>query len=343
MPPLRPQRTDALKRAFDKIVVISKKTQVEELIERFNTRDQARFYITSLGGDFSVYESAHEIYHAAAKALRQALTNFQVRTQWIERSFLPTFTFGRNDLVITFGPDGLVVNTAKYLGAQPLLAFNPDPATMDGVLIPFTVDKAPAVLGNVLEGQAPTQAITMAQAVLNDGRSLFAVNDLFIGQKTHVSARYILKHGEQKEAQSSSGIIISTGAGSSGWHRSILAGAAGEMAAFASPKALEKARSRYRFEQTARSLAFHVREPFETRTTGASMVRGTIKAELPLMVISQMPKNGVIFSDGIEADFLEFNSGAIATVQVAGRHLNLVQGPGEHHGRGRASHVSGGS
>ena len=88
----------------------------------------------------------------------------------------------------------------------------------------------------------------MTQAVLNDGRSLFAVNDLFIGQKTHISARYILKQGDQQEAQSSSGIIISTGAGSSGWHRSILAGAAGEMAAFASPKALEKARTHYRFE-----------------------------------------------------------------------------------------------
>ncbi len=332
-----------MKSAFDKIVVISKKTQVEELIERFNTRDQARFYITSLGGDFSVYETSHQIYHAAAAALRQALASSRVRTQWIERSFLPTFTFGRKDLAITLGPDGLVVNTAKYLDAQPLLAFNPDPATMDGVLIPFTVDKAQVVIAKALEGHAPTQAVTMAQATLNDGRSLFAVNDLFIGQKTHVSARYILKQGDHQEAQSSSGIIISTGAGSSGWHRSILAGAAGEMAAFAAPKAIEKARTHYRFEPTARSLVFHVREPFETRATGASMVRGTIKAESPLVVISQMPKNGVIFSDGVEADFLEFNSGAIATVQVGGRHLNLVQAASGRGGVKRASHVSGGS
>jgi hypothetical protein len=97
------------------------------------------------------------------------------------------------------------------------------------------------------------------------------------------------------------------------------------MEAFAPAKAVEKARSHYRFEPTARSLVFHVREPFETRTTSARLVRAEITPETPLIVISQMPKNGVIFSDGIETDFLEFNSGAIATVQLADRHLNLVK------------------
>jgi NAD kinase len=316
---------------FDKIVVVTKHTQVEELIMRFNTRAQARFYIKSLGGDVSVYESAHELYRAAAATLRLALAGYQVRTQWIERDFLPTFTFGRNDLVITLGPDGIVVNTAKYLDSQPLLAFNPDPATIDGVLIPFDVNQAAGVIGLVLSGVMPTQTITMAQAVLKDGRSLFAVNDLFIGQKTHVSARYVLKHAGQEEAQSSSGIIVSTGAGSSGWHRSILAGAAGEMAAYGSSKALEKARAEYRFDPSSRWLVFHVREPFESRTSSAGLVRGKITMEQPLEVVSQMPKNGVIFSDGIEADFLDFNSGAVATVQLAQRHLNLVQAAAGQH------------
>ena len=47
---------------------------------------------------------------------------------------------------------GLVVNTAKYLDGQPLVAFNPDPARMDGVLIPFPVNSAADVLSLVLEG-----------------------------------------------------------------------------------------------------------------------------------------------------------------------------------------------
>lgn len=36
-----------------------------------------------------------------------------------------------------------------------------------------------------------------------------------------------------------------------------------------------------------------------------------------------MPRNGVIFSDGVEEDFLTFNSGSIATVGIAGRKLRL--------------------
>jgi hypothetical protein len=37
-----------------------------------------------------------------------------------------------------------------------------------------------------------------------------------------------------------------------------------------------------------------------------------------------MPQNGVIFSDGIEEDRLEFNSGTIARIGLADRTLRLV-------------------
>ena len=69
--------------------------------------------------------------------------------------------------------------------------------------------------------------MTMAQAELNDGQRLLAVNDLFIGARTHVSARYRLRYQGREEDQSSSGLIVSTGAGSTGWYRSLLTGAAG--------------------------------------------------------------------------------------------------------------------
>jgi hypothetical protein len=37
-----------------------------------------------------------------------------------------------------------------------------------------------------------------------------------------------------------------------------------------------------------------------------------------------MPDQGVIFSDGVEADYVAFNSGAIATVRIAQQKTNLV-------------------
>src|SRR5688500_18012751 len=131
---------------FDKIVVITKKTSLDELVERMGTRAQARFYLeqaararpNGAGPDWAEYESAHAAYHHALGVLKASLPR-GARVQCIDRGFLPTFTFGERDFVVTLGPDGLVVNTAKYLYGQPLFAVNPDPARIEGILSLFPV------------------------------------------------------------------------------------------------------------------------------------------------------------------------------------------------------------
>lgn len=309
--------------AFDQIVVVTQKTALEELVERFNTREQARFYLEHMGASFEDYQSAHDAYRAALAGLKDALPA-GVRHQFVERSFLPNFLFGGRDLVVTLGRDGLVVNTAKYLAGQPLVAVNPDPRRIDGVLLPFAVPEAAAVLRRTLGGDCMTRRVTMAKAALNDGQTLYAVNDLFIGQRTHLSARYRLRFRDTEENQSSSGIIVSTGAGSTGWFRSILTGAAGVVDGFGRKKVAKPVRDQYRFGWDADYLYFSVREPFVSKVSGAELVFGKIESKDQLVVTSQMPQNGVIFSDGIEADYLEFNSGRIARVVVAEKKVLLI-------------------
>lgn len=311
--------------AFEKIVVITQKTALEELVERYNTRAQAKFYLEHVGTSFESYQAAHDAYTAALEGLKQSLPG-SVRTQFVERSFLPNFLFGESDLVVTLGRDGLVVNTAKYLASQPLLALNPDPRRIDGVLAVYPSESAGKVLSEVLRGDYSTRRITMAQASLDNGQVLFGVNDLFIGQRTHLSARYRLQLGRLHEDQSSSGIIVSTGAGSTGWLRSILTGAAAVVEAFAGKKGkgASDVRDRYRFDWDADYLCFSVREPFISKTSGAQLAFGRIEAGEELIITSQMPQQGVIFSDGIEADYLEFNSGRIARIGVADRQVQLI-------------------
>jgi NAD kinase len=315
----------------EKIVVITRKTALEELVERFNTRSQARFYLDHMGSDnsFEEYQAAHDTYHRALDALKASLPK-GLRSQFIDRSFLPTFTFGETDLVVTLGPDGLVVNTAKYLIRQPLLALNPDPGRIDGILIPFRIEQATVALQAFLSSQVSLQRIAMAKVELNDGQILYAVNDLFIGQQTHVSARYRLEYRRESEEQSSSGIIVSTGAGSTGWFRSILTGASGVMQAFSQAEEIQAAREQYRFDWEASYLYFSVREPFVSRSSSARTIFGRIEASEQLRVFSGMPRNGVIFSDGIEMDYLPFNSGAIARIGLAERRLHLVTPWREH-------------
>jgi len=309
--------------AFDKVLVVTQKTALEELIERYNTRDQARFYVEHMGVSFDGYQAAHDAYRNAVNLLTRSLPQ-GVRHQFIDRSFLPTFLFGECDLVVALGRDGLVANTAKYLKGQPLVGLNPDPERIDGVLLPFPISKADSVLNDVVAGKYTAREVTMAQASLNDGRTLLAVNDLFLGQRTHTSARYRIAVGDRAEDQSSSGVIVSTGAGSTGWYRSILAGAAGVVEEFGGPKVVRAIREKYRFDWEARELRFTVREPFVSKTSRAGLVCGSVAEGKELVITSQMPRDGVIFSDGIEADRLEFNSGGVVKIGVAARRLRLV-------------------
>jgi hypothetical protein len=83
-------------------------------------------------------------------------------------------------------------------------------------------------------------------------------------------------------------------------------------------------RNPYRFDWEARYLAFNNRELFISGTSAAAIVFGTISDGASLKIVSNMPQNGVIFSDGVEEDRLDFNSRATATISLAERTLRLV-------------------
>jgi len=306
-----------------KIVLVTRKTRLEGLVERFNTRGQARFYIEHSGGDFSFFETEHERYYAAVSTLSDQLPRL-ARLQVVERGFLPNFLFGDQDVVVTVGIDGLVVNTAKYLNGQLLVAVNPDPTQIDGVLLPFRVDQALDAARRALQGQAKTRQVSMAEACLNDGQNLLAFNDLFIGVRSHVSARYIIRWGQVQEKHSSSGIIVSTGAGSTGWLSSLFNMANGLACRFGSAPAGAPAVSAPQLAWDCEQLVFVVREPFASKASSAEIVCGLIDPQNPLVIESQIPDGGVIFSDGVEADFLSFNAGSTATINLAVRKTRLV-------------------
>ena len=73
-----------------------------------------------------------------------------------------------------------------------------------------------------------------------------------------------------------------------------------------------------------RALLWAVREPFRSQTTGASLVCGRLRGDEPLTIESEMASGGVIFSDGVEEDFLEFATGTIAKIGVARQRARLV-------------------
>ena len=298
-----------------KIVLVIRETRLANLKARFATRAQAKFYVSRLGQDFGDYEREENAYRGAIAQAQETLAGVG-RVQVVDRKLLPNFVFGPEDIVVALGQDGLVANTLKYAGELPLIGVNPDPARWDGRLLPFQVKDLGKVAADTFRNARPVCLVDMAEAELNTGTQLFAVNDLFIGVRGHSSARYRITVNGQSEDHSSSGVIVSTGLGSTGWYRSIITGAAAIAGVKTPPTD---------FAWDSGELRFSVREPFPSRVTGTAIVSGKVMGGKTLVLESSMGEGGVIFSDGIESDFLEFNSGTKATIRLARRKGRLVQ------------------
>jgi NAD kinase len=329
-------------RIDQKIVIVTRSTQLAALRRRYNTRSQARFQIVSAKkrelaregqpssadldelaeASFDEVDRAAEQYDRSVQQIRRDLDfdEFDLPVQVIDRGFLPNFVFGPRDVVVTVGQDGLVANTAKYAIGLPIVAVNPDPQRIDGILLPFRTEQARAAVRLVLHGKANLREVTMAEAVLDDGQRLLAFNELFIGVNSHVSARYRLTVAGTSELQSSSGLIVSTGAGSTGWLSSVFNMAAGVARLAGGGTAMQPVR----FAWEDPRLVYVVREPFVSKASGMRLVAGIVEPGRELAIESEMASNGVIFSDGVERDFLEFNAGVTARVRIAPTKARLV-------------------
>jgi len=342
-----------MKRETENVIIVKSKTRLELLTEKFNTQAQAKFYIQQSEQNFINLKSSENL-----KSKKSSMPNMQVRKQRqeqtnssyddyqlqhdtffnsldviqkkisklakikiIDRSFLPTYVFSENDIVIVVGQDGLVANTAKYVNNIPILGINPDPNRFDGILLPFNSTNFEDTFYEVLENRYQYKLVTMAEAKLNDGQKLLAFNDLFIGPTSHSSARYKITFNEESENHSSSGIIVSTGAGSTGWLSSMFNMVSGISKVFYSSS--DKF-SQQPLEWDASKLVFVVREPFASKYSQTNLSAGIINQNAELILESLMPENGIIFSDGIETDFLKFNSGTIATIGIAEQKAKLV-------------------
>ncbi len=338
------------KQKIENAIIVRSKTRLEQLTERFNTKDQAKFYINqsqekfySKKGDFNKnaglnikikskqkktqavtnefadYELENELFYDTIDEVQNRISQ-KLKVKILDQDYLTNYIFTAKDLVVVIGQDGLVANTAKYVGDRPIIAINPDESRYDGVLLPFNSDNFMFAVDQVISGNYNFTNVTLAEAKLNDGQRLLAFNDLFIGVSKHSSARYQISYATRQENHSSSGIIISTGAGSTGWISSLFNMTNGIMKEYTKGDVID-----YKpLAKDAKKLIFVVREPFVSKTSQANIVIGEIFEGSTLIIESLMPQDGIIFSDGIQSDFLTFNSGSIVEIGVAKEKAVLV-------------------
>tara|TARA_R110001599_G_scaffold299847_2_gene504916 strand:- start:2965 stop:3858 length:894 start_codon:yes stop_codon:yes gene_type:complete len=287
-------------------VFVTRETDYELLINRHATIGQARFFLKTRGQQLSTLEDRHEHFSAVLKQARAAIPD-DWRQTLVRRADLDRFLFAEDDLVIAIGQDGLVANVAKYLRGQNVVGVNPDPILYDGVLARHHVGELAGRLEAIMASDCEIERRTMVEGVLDNGQKLVALNELFVGHRSHQSARYQIVDGEQSENHSSSGLIVASGTGTTGWARSIM----------------EATGQHLRLAPSDQALAYFVREPFPSVSTGTSLRSGKVHAK-PLEVTSRMNDGGVIFADGMEQDFLSFDWGRSIAIGISAQVLNLV-------------------
>lgn len=148
----------------------------------------------------------------------------------------------------------------------------------------------------------------MVEAIVDDGQRLRALNEIFAGDRGHQSARYDLRVGGSVETQSSSGVVVGTGTGSSGWLASLWEQ---NRPGFGLPAA------------TSGEIAYFVREAWPSGTTGTSLTAGLLAEGEGLELSARSTL--VVFGDGIERDFLRLEWGQGLTVRKAEGGLKLMR------------------
>ncbi|RRR73268.1 NAD(+)/NADH kinase, partial [Streptomyces sp. RP5T] len=201
-------------------VLVHRTTEYEELVAHHGTHGQAAFFLGSRGRDIAEVAERHERTRRALAEVTAAipLTWRQAR---VERSDLDRFLFAPEDVVIVVGQDGLVANVAKYLTGQPVLGIDTEPGRNPGVLVRHRARDTAELLA---VAGASVDELTMVEAVADDTQRLVALNEIYLGAAGHQTARYRLGlegDGGVVEAQASSGVLVGTGTGATGWLRSV--------------------------------------------------------------------------------------------------------------------------
>ncbi len=290
-------------------VVITRPTEYDVLLGRHGTRAAVGFFLEQRGQTMDLVDERHTLQKRAIHEVANAIP-MDWRRASVTRDDLDRWMFGPEDVVIAVGQDGLVANVAKYLDGQPVIGVNPNPERNPGVLVRYPSSAVKQLLADLIGEQSTTEveARTMVDVSTDDGQHLRALNEVFIGDVSHQSARYEISLEGQTEHQSSSGLLVGTGTGATGWCRSIW-----------NERQLDWPLP----NPNSRRLSWFVREAWPSPHTGCQLTAGLLDEGTKLVIVCESDRM-VAFGDGIESDRIDLRWGQKLTVTQADRVLHLV-------------------
>jgi NAD+ kinase len=212
------------------VVVVAKRSMYERFIqERRDPKAVSLFQ----RHDISVarWRQAHLAHQRTLKHVQLTLRALGARITVLRG---PGVVFDASDasLVVTVGGDGTLLAASHHVGAIPILGVNSSPEHSVGFFCPAHLGNLETTLKSALDGTLPSVLLSRMQVSVNNRIcSRRVLNEaLFSHAIPAATSRYVVSFGGESEEQRSSGVWVSTAAGSTGAARS----AGGRVLPFAS-------------------------------------------------------------------------------------------------------------
>lgn len=257
------------------ILILYKKSAYQiYFLERKSSLFQKENALSPL--EISDFKRAHDKHYQSLTMVKRALDrcalHYHVRARGSK------IDFARYDLVMTVGGDGTFLEAARGLRDQFILGVNSDPQSSIGRFCSCTPDDFEKVLKKFLQGKVKIKNFQRIHLNLkSNGKHcrIEVLNDILVcHQNPAAMSRYSLSVNGVQEEQRSSGVWISTAAGSSGAIHS----AGGKLIA-----------------PEARGIQYKPRELYRWPKKKYKLTGGFVKSAIS---VTSLMRNGAVFVDG---------------------------------------------
>ncbi len=238
----------------------------------------------------------------AIDIVRNSLRKRNINFKCIERSRLNKSAFRNKNLIIAIGGDGTFLRTSHFIKNELVLGVNSDPDRKEGFFMSSCKNDFDKKFKMFLKNKFYIEKLTRLKSRINKKEICPALNEVFIGNKIpYKTSHYKVFLDHKNEEQKSSGIIVSTGAGSNAWLKS----------AGVKP-----------FSSCSKKFYFIVREPYTGKLTKPLLTKGFIGHNQILKIKSGMD-NGIVAVDSNKE--YKFNKGSVIEITISKNPIKLVR------------------
>jgi NAD+ kinase len=239
------------------------------------------------------------------KPVKKIIAHLSLNAEFEIKENLRKAQFKDKDLIVSVGGDGTMLSASHFIEEQLTLGVNSNPEKSEGALTSVSLKSLGKKLEKIIEKKFKVKKYTREHVrIFKQSSCIFceyALNEVYIGNiNPHHPSNYTIYFNKKSDTQRSSGILISTGTGSTAWY---------------------KAMGCWPFKRTKKQLRFVIREPFSGKIHRIKIRKGKVNNKEKLSIVNQMG-HGLLAIDSIRTYRLHPND----RVEISlGLPLNVIQ------------------